>query len=88
MIYFLEIFIHPKQQEECSSAINRQSAAATNNRMTMEWERANLSLKPGSDTKANVITVSEKNTTTPCLSAPADTAHSKRLTDHPFNSVA
>lgn len=56
------------------------STDRANNRMTMEWERANLSLKPGSDTKANVITVSEKNTTMQCLSAPADTAYSKTLT--------
>lgn len=46
-----------EHQQERVSAIERQNQAAINNWMTMEWERAVLSLEPGSDVKASVITL-------------------------------
>lgn len=56
-MYVLEIFMNLEHQQERVSAIERQNQAAINNWMTMEWERAVLSLEPGSDVKASVITL-------------------------------
>ena len=49
-----------EHQQERVSAIKRQNQAAINNQMMTEWERADLSLEPGSDIKASVITISKK----------------------------
>lgn len=59
-MYLLEIFMNLEHQQECVSAIKRQNQAASNNQMTMEWEGTDLSLEPGSDIKASVITISKK----------------------------
>lgn len=53
-------------QERCGAA-NRQNGAVVRNG-TVERERANLSLKPGSDTKAHVGTITEQGDAVPLAS--------------------